>query len=197
MRNSVIFHGFRKVLIERYGKEQAKRLWKEADAVHNQLRKRYSNLDRDSKMMILPAAALYTVLRKHEPDNALPMLKEYGTHVGSKIAGIIHCVTSVPGIPKLLWRNMPSLMRKMSSPEAGYTRKIVSETDQLVAVDILSCPLHNAAKRIGMEEVATVVCAMDKAYMTGFKYIDYTRTTSVAEGEACCDYRLSYNVEKK
>lgn len=34
---------------------------------------------------------------------------------------------------------------------------------------------------------------MDKAYMTGFKHIRYTRTTSVAEDETCCDYRLSYD----
>lgn len=29
--------------------------------------------------------------------------------------------------------------------------------------------------------------------MTGFKHIRYTRTTSVAEDETCCDYRLSYD----
>lgn len=44
--------------------------------------------------------------------------------------------------------------------------------------------------------LALVVCAMDKAYMTGFKHIRYTRTTSVAEGHECCDYRLSYDRSK-
>ena len=43
-------------------------------------------------------------------------------------------------------------------------------------------PLHDAAVKIGMPEAALVVCAMDKAYMTGFRRIEYTRTTSVAEG---------------
>ena len=85
----------------------------------------------------------------------------------------------------------------MSSPEMGYTRRIVSETSELVGVDILSCPLHNAAVRIGIPQAALVVCAMDKAYMTGFKYIRYTRTLSVAEGADCCDYRLSYDKYKK
>ncbi len=87
-------------------------------------------------------------------------------------------------------------MRNSSSPEKGYTRRIVSETAELVAVDILSCPLHDAAVKIGIPEAALMVCAMDKAYMTGFKHICYTRTTSVAEGAECCDYRLSYDVQK-
>ena len=92
---------------------------------------------------------------------------------------------------------MPKLMRKMSSEKAGYTRRIISETKEFVGVDILSCPLYDAAIKIGMPEVATAVCAMDKAYMTGFKHINYTRTTSVAEGDSCCDYRLSYDKSKK
>lgn len=92
---------------------------------------------------------------------------------------------------------MPKLMRITSSPEKGYTRRIVSETKELVGVDILSCPLHDAAVKIGVPEAALVVCAMDKAYMTGFKHIRYTRTTSVAEGDECCDYRLSFDPDKE
>ena len=87
-------------------------------------------------------------------------------------------------------------MRSSSSPEKGYTRRIVSETNELVGVDILSCPLYDAAIKIGIPEAALMVCAMDKAYMTGFKRIRYTRTTSVAEGAECCDYRLSYDKTK-
>lgn len=64
-------------------------------------------------------------------------------------------------------------------------------------MDILSCPLHAAALQIGVPEAAQIVCAMDKAYMTGFKYINYTRSTSVAEGDRCCDYRLSYDRNKR
>lgn len=148
-------------------------------------------------MMILPAAALYLSLEKHIPDDAVTLLCTYGTHMGEKIAGIVHGITSIPGVSQLLWKNVPGIMRKMSSPEAGYTRRIVSENKDLVGVDILSCPLHDAAVKIGVPQTVLVVCAMDKAYMTGFKYIRYTRTTSVAEGDTCCDYRLSYDKKKE
>lgn len=193
---SIVYKGFRKTLTERFGEDTARQIWRKANENLYVLEKKFPRMSRDNKLMILPATALYGALREHSPDCALVMLKAYGTETGEKIAKIIHSFTSVPGVPQLLWKNMPKLMRKMSSPEAGYTRRIISETKELVGVDILSCPLHDAAIRIGMPEAAQVICAMDKAYMTGFRHIRYTRTTSVAEGGECCDYRLSYDKNK-
>ena len=194
---SVIYRGFHKKLTAQYGTEKANAIWKDANNNLRDLKQTYPDITGDNKMMILPSAALYLSLEKHIPDDAITLLCTYGTHMGEKIAGIVHGITSIPGVSQLLWKNMPGLMRKMSSPEMGYTRRIVSETSELVGVDILSCPLHNAAVRIGIPQAALVVCAMDKAYMTGFKYIRYTRTLSVAEGADCCDYRLSYDKYKK
>lgn len=193
---SFIFKGFQKNLNEQFGEKTAAAIWQDANANLASLQRWKSELDSDSRMMILPAAALYSALRKHAPEQALPLLIDYGTQTGEKIARIVHGITSIPGLPKLLWKHMPKLMRMMSGPDKGYTRRIVSETSDLVGVDILSCPLHDAAVKIGVPEAAQVVCAMDKAYMTGFKHIRYTRTTSVAEGAECCDYRLCYDETK-
>lgn len=189
---SFVFKGFKVTLAERCGQEKAEALWLEAGKRLTELEKTHPDLDSDSRMMILPAAALYQA----SPE-LLPLMREYAADMGRRIGRVIHGVTSIPGVSRLLWSQMPRLMRTMSSPEKGYTRRIVSETKELVGVDILSCPLHEAAKRLGAPEVASVVCAMDKAYMTGFKYIQYTRTTAVGEGDACCDYRLRFDPEKK
>lgn len=193
---SFFYKGFRKKLATCFGKERTAELWTKANDNLNKLEQEHPEISGDAKMMILPAAAIYKALLTELPD-AVPMMKEYGMETGEKIAKVIHAVTSVPGISRLLWRNMPKLMRNTSSPEKGYTRRIVSETDELVGVDILSCPLHDAAIKIGVPEAVQVVCAMDKAYMSGFKYIRYTRTTSVGEGDDCCDYRLSYDKSKR
>lgn len=197
LRRSIIFRGFYKVLVREFGADRAREIWADANARLIPLENWGPELDLDSRMMILPAAALYGGLRKHAPDRALPLLTAYGTEIGGKIAGAVHAVTSIPGLPRLLWCHMPQLMRSMSSPDKGYTRRIVSESGELVGVDILSCPLHDAAVKLGVPEAALVVCAMDKAYMTGFRHIRYTRTTSVAEGAECCDYRLRYDESKK
>lgn len=197
LRRSIVFRGFRKALVRRFGEEQGAALWQDANRRLAALSAAHPDLPRDARMMILPAAALYTALQPVAPEEALPLLIAYGTAMGEKISRVIHAVTCIPGVPTLLWRNMPALMRKMSAPEMGYSRHIVSETAELVGVDILSCPLHDAAVDVGLPEVACIVCAMDKAYMTGFRHIRYTRTTSVAEGGDCCDYRLSYDRSKK
>lgn len=197
LSGSIVYKGFFKNLESRFGKETACEIWQNANSRLAQLEKAYPNIDGDSKMMILPAAALYFSMDNLSPNEAFELLRDYGEQFGKKLSGIIHGITCIPGVPLLLWNNMPKLMREMSSEKNGYTRRIVSENDKLVAVDILSCPLHEAAKAIGCEKIARVVCAMDKAYMGGFKHIDYTRTKSVAEGELCCDYRLSFNKNKK
>lgn len=196
LSKSLIFKDFRKMLQEEFGTAQAALIWQEANYHLLELESKHPEITGDNKMMILPAAAIYLALRKHKPERALPLIRHYGTQMGLKIAGVIHAITSIPGVSALVWKKAPQLMRSSSSPKKGYTRRIVSETNELVGVDILSCPLHDAAIKIGVPEAALMVCAMDKAYMTGFKRIRYTRTTSVAEGAECCDYRLSYDKTK-
>ncbi len=193
---SIIYRWFRKTLATQFGESCAAQIWASANDHLTSMKKWESQMDSDSRMMILPAAALYTALYEYSPEQALPLLTDYGTQIGRKIAGIVHAITSIPGVAKLLWNHMPKLMRTMSSPGKGYTRRIISETAELVGVDILSCPLHNWAVKMDVPEAALVVCAIDKAYMTGFKHIQYTRTTSVAQGDACCDYRLRYDKSK-
>lgn len=196
LRKSLIFKGFRKVLNAEFGEAKVLQIWQEANGHLIKLEDAYPDITGDNKMVILPSAALYLALRNHVPEQALPLMCAYGTKLGEKIAGIIRRITSIPGVSQLIWWNAPRLMRNSSSPKKGYTRRIVSETSALVGVDILSCPLHDAAVKIGVPEAALVVCAMDKAYMSGFRYIRYTRTTSVAEGAECCDYRLSFDRNK-
>ena len=196
LSRSLIFKDFRKMLNAEFGEAEASRIWKEANGYLLELERKHPDITGDNKMMILPSAALYLALRNHAPEQALPLLQSYGTKMGNKIAGVVHAVTSIPGVSRLMWKNAPKLMRNSSSPKKGYTRRIVSETNELVAVDILSCPLHDVAVKIGIPEAALMVCAMDKACMSGFKYIRYTRTTSVAEGDECCDYRLRFDLDK-
>ncbi len=192
MDKNLFFKGFRKTLMAEYGNAEAQRIWNEASRNLAELKGSFKDLDSDSRMMILPAAAICQA----KPE-CLPLLRNYASEMGRKIGKVVHGITSIPGVSRLLWANMPKLMRRMSSPEKGYARHIVSETRELVGVDILSCPLCNAAHKIGMAEAASVVCAMDKAYMAGFKYIDYTRTTALGEGDACCDYRLRFDPGKE
>lgn len=193
---SIIYKKFRLVLTEQYGKAAADKIWSEADVNLKRLLKEHKAAGSDEKMMVLPLSAIYTALKKYDCENALPLLKAYGIQAGEKISAIIHKITSVPGLPQLLWSNMPALMRATSSPQKGYKRKIVSETKELVGVDILVCPLHEMAKKLGTPEITAVVCLIDKGQMAGFKHIEYTRTKALGDGDGCCDYRLKFERNK-
>lgn len=195
--SSFVYKKFKRILIEKYGKATADCMWEEANADLGRLLKKYRNVGSDEKTMILPLNALYTVLKKHEVENALDLLKEYGKQTGDHFSTMIGKITSFPGLPRLLWKNMPALMRKTSSPQKGYQRRIVSETKELVGVDIITCPLYEMSKELGTPEITSVVCLIDKGQMTGFRYIDYTRTKAIGDGDAFCDYRLRFNKNKK
>lgn len=194
---SFVYKKFKKSLIKEIGKEKATVIWKEANVELNCLLKEYRNVSSDAKMMILPLSALYTVLKKYEVENALVILKEYGKKTGNGFSAMINKITAVPGVSQILWRNMPALMRKTSSRQKGYERRIVSETNELVGVDILKCPLYEMAKALGTPEIASVVCLIDKGQMAGFRHIDYTRTKALGDGDEFCDYRLRLNKAKK
>jgi len=194
---SMIYRGFRRDLVTRFGAERAAGLWQDANRRLGEISVAHPEIRGDARMMLLPAAALYASVREAAPEEALKLLTDYGQRTGEALGRIVHAVTCIPFVPELLWKHMPALMRQMSAPEKGYSRYIVSETAELVGVDILACPIHDAAVTLGLPEAACIVCAMDKAYMTGFRRIRYTRTTSLAEGAGCCDYRLSYDRAKK
>lgn len=58
-------------------------------------------------------------------------------------------------------------------------------------MDVVGCHLYDCAKRLKTPEAVQMICCMDKEYMTGIRGVDYKRTKSVAEGDDCCDYRLT------
>ena len=67
----------------------------------------------------------------------------------------------------------------------------------MIGVDILRCPLYETAKALGVPEITEVIYLIDKGQMTGFRYINYTRTKALGNGDDFCDYRLRFNEKKK
>ena len=194
---SFIFKKCKHVFDEKYGLDKSNGIWSVANAELEHLLQENKDMGSDEKMMVLPLCAIYTAMKKMEIDDALDVLKEYGVRAGDDISKMIYKITSFPGVSRLLWKNMPKLMRVTSSPKKGYERRILAETTELVGVDILRCPLCEAAKTLGVPEITEVICLIDKGQMTGFRYIDYTRTKALGNGDEFCDYRLRFNGKRE
>ena len=190
------YRGFRKQLRAEFGLQKAEALWREAGQEYARILTTDPSLKRHKGAMALPAVALYRVLTGHG-ENAEALLNAYGDRMGRRFAGIVHGITSIPGVSWLIWRYVAGIMDRMSGENLGYRRRIVSEPPDLYGVDILSCPYHELAKTLGNEKAVLCICHMDRAYMKGFRHIRYERTTAVSEGAECCDYRLRFDRNRK
>ena len=189
---SLFYRGLRKDLRAAFGRVTERKIWKEASAEWDALEKQNAKLPWDRRAFILPAVALYRVIERYRPGEAKAVLSAYGTRVGQKMAHGVHGVTAVPGVSALIWKNAARITRFMSSERVGYRRSLVNGADGTVGVDILACPYYDLCRDLGAPEAAQVICAMDKAYMGGFRHIDYRRSAAVSEGAPCCDYRLRW-----
>ena len=185
--NSFVFKRFKKELEAKYGSEKAAAIWRYAECELQKLESAEPNADKNSRTFVFPAAALYRAVEYYAPGEALEVTRAYGTKTGIRLKNIFRKVTSLPGIPTLMWNNMDKIAAKMSS---GYECRDVVVTEHLCSLDVTGCPLYDKAKALGTPEAVQMICCMDKEYMTGFRGVKYTRTKSVAEGNDCCDYRL-------
>ncbi len=188
LEKSLIYKNFYKDLTERYGEEKAAAIWKYANEELERLASEYEDADNNSLTFVFPPTALYRAIEHYAPGEALEMTRAYGTKTGIRLRDIFRKVTALPGIPVLMWKNMDKIAAKMSD---GYDIENLVLEEHLCSLDVKGCPLYDKAKEIGTPEAVQMICCMDKEYMTGFRGIDYKRTKSVAEGDECCDYRLS------
>ena len=190
------YRGFKRRLRNCVGKSDADRIWEEAGREYDDILAGHPERRAHKGAMVLPAVALFRVLSAHGLD-AEQLLNEYGDKMGECFARIVHGITGIPGISRMIWNHVDGIMNKMSGEALGYKKRIVSEPPEMYGVDILSCPYHELARDLGTEKAVLCICHMDKAYMKGFRHIRYERTTAVSEGAECCDYRLRYDREKK
>ena len=190
------YKGFKKRLQGCVGKTETDRIWREAGEEYTRILFQHPDFNAHKGVMVLPAVALFRALSVNGLD-AEGLLNQYGDEMGERFAHIVHGITSIPGVDRLLWKRIDSIMDKMSGEALGYKRRIVSEPPEMFGVDILSCPYHELARDLGTEKAVLCICHMDKAYMKGFRHIRYERTTAVSEGAECCDYRLRYDRAKR
>ena len=192
----MFYRGFRKKMGSDLQPGEAARIWKDADDEYVRMISEDPRLKKDKGAMVIPAVALYRTLAANGLD-AERLLSEYGRDMGIKLAGIVRTITGIPGAAKLIWKMAGKLADRMSSEEKGYKRRLVSDPPAMYGVDILSCPYHELAKRLGEERAVMCICCMDKEYSQGFRKIRYDRNSALPEGAECCEYRLRFDEDKK
>ena len=189
--NKSTFKGIKSELAEKYGIGKSDEIWKYANSEYHKLETDEPDADKTSRSYVFPAVSIYRAIEHYAPGEALGVMRLYGTKMGLKLKKLFGRITSLPGMPALMWKNMDKIAAKMSS---GYdVKNLLVEKDKCY-MDVVACPLYDKAKELGTPEAVQMICCMDKEYMNGFRGVDYQRTKSVAEGDDCCDYRLDKSV---
>ena len=189
--NKSTFKGIKSELAEKYGVGKSDEIWKYANSEYHKLETDEPDADKTSRSYVFPAVSIYRAIEHYAPGEALGVMRLYGTKMGLKLKKLFGRITSLPGMPALMWKNMDKIAAKMSS---GYdVKNLLVEKDKCY-MDVVACPLYDKAKELGTPEAVQMICCMDKEYMNGFRGVDYQRTKSVAEGDDCCDYRLDKSV---
>ncbi len=188
LKKSFVFKHFYLDLLERYGEDQAKEIWNHAENEYCRLLNNEPIADKNSITYVFPAIALYRSVAMFYPDDALSVTRSFGTQMGLRLKNIFQKVTYLPGFPFLIWKNMDRIAERMSS---GYETRNVKVNKEQCFMDVIRCPLYDKALELGTPNAVQMICCMDKEYMKGLRGVEYKRTKSVAEGDDCCDYRLT------
>ncbi len=183
-----IFRKFKKVLVTKYGADKADEIWRDANAECMKMEANEPKADKMSMAYVFPVVSIYRAVEKYAPDQVLEVTRAFGTKMGLQLKKKFSRITALPGIPTLMWKNIDKRAAKMSE---GYDiENLLIEKDKCF-MDVTGCPLYDKAKALGTPEAVQMICCMDKEYMNGFRGVCYKRTKSVAEGDDCCDYRLT------
>ena len=103
------YRGLRRRLVMALGRAQANTIWDDAGKEYQSMLSGNAALKKHKGAMVLPAVALYRALTASGAD-AEDLLNAYGDAMGRRFAGIVHCITSVPGVSGLIWRHVDSII---------------------------------------------------------------------------------------
>ena len=189
--NKSTFKGIKSELTLKYGVSKSDEIWKYANSEYHKIKIDEPDADKTSRSYVFPAVSIYRAIEHYAPGEALGIMRSYGTKTGLKLKKMFGRITSLPGMPAPMWKNMDKIAAKMSS---GYDVKNLWVEKDKCYMDVVACPLYDKAKALGAPEAVQMICCMDKEYMNGFRGVDYKRTKSVAEGDDCCNYRLNRSI---
>ena len=160
--NKSTFKGIKSELAEKYGVGKSDEIWRYAKSEYHKLETDEPDADKTSRSYVFPAVSIYRAIEHYAPGEALGVIRLYGTKMGLKLKKLFGRITSLPGMPSLMGKNMDKIAAKMSS---GYDVKNLRVEKDKCYMDVVACPLYDKAKELGTPEAVQMICCMDKEYI--------------------------------
>ena len=97
LNRQLFYRSFHGKLEKKLGRDKARKIWDKAGEEYDRILSLRPELKRHNGAMTIPAVALYRTLAAAGED-AEVLLNQYGEDMGKRFAGIIHALTSLPGV---------------------------------------------------------------------------------------------------
>lgn len=190
-RRTVAMHA---VLTERVGAEKSDVLWHKAEQELARLFAQYAAVPKAARRhthgAILPAVAVYRVLQKELPEQAMAVMEEgvrrAASGMGQKLAG----VTKPPIMRGVFLKIFAAGTKSMFGPAAGFQNVIYQADGRTFRMDITQCPYSRYCRELGCPELTHIFCDSDVYAYGGLTGIRFTRTQTIGSGGTKCDFLL-------
>lgn len=97
----------------------------------------------------------------------------------------------IPGLYKKIPKFFYSMTNKMFGSAAGFKTENMHVNKDMVSFDMIACPYLNNCTKYGCPEITEVFCeADDICYGNMHPKLIWGRTTTLAKGGKCCDFKL-------
>lgn len=184
----------KKRMVAKYGKRKAKQIWRRAGKCLEYLWEKYEDISEGEKRhthgSIFPRIAMYYVLKKEYPQEAMKILDSAVEYTGKCAGKLIGAVTAIPFMPSLFLRIFAYMTNKMFGPSAGFEQFFYEADGKVLRFDITECPYCKYCKKCGCPELIHTFCDSDIYCYGNLPGIEFRRTQTLGTGGTCCDFSL-------
>ncbi len=139
---------------------------------------------------ILPMAAIYLTLKERYPEDALDIMYRIAKPVSSAKGKRYRAVTEKQDGKKEFLSMLGEMVKDSFGPDAGFGLDFLEEGEKKVSFDITSCPYFRFCTELGCPELTPVFCKNDDYSYGDLEGIEFTRTSTIGNGGAVCDFRF-------
>lgn len=187
------FQPLQNILTDRFGKDVGAVLEEEIYTYLGDLLEEHKddgeNLREESHCYILPAIAIYRVLRdKTDSETAIALFREIFLQAGYEGAKQLREKAKEPGFYEAFAHRF---VKNKRDEQGGFLFRTVEDSLQRVEFHVLRCPYCTYCEKYRCKELVPVFCECDDiVYGNIHPNLIWGRTTTLGRGQELCDFRF-------
>lgn len=192
---------WRGLMAEKHSHEDARRLTSKIRSRYEDLYAEREKLDKNStrstlEKAILPSLALYQVLFEETGDKYVTLKEMEPFFIVAepwfRAAVYSPLIHRVPTPPFFAYRRMFPLVAKWRFPSPYFDFEFIENSNKACTAKVTKCFITDTLEKRGVPELARLFCAGDDRFFYEVlpASVQFERSTSLANGDECCNLTL-------